>query len=378
MKNRQLWIRFGQLLAVASVGMIVSISCGGDNPTGPAPVKDYPVYFFGMGANWETPMYYEYFPGSDRIDSFYLPFIPTNYMSASADGRQLWVSGGDITYVVDLRSKRVIAELPFGKNTIVFSPNNRYAAIMASGLYILETNDFSVIFHDSLWIEQGRFTADSKRFYAINRPDSGYILDLEHGCLVTKKGFGISNVYGGAISPDETKWFLVMNITYDWSFFLVYDLVADSIVFSQSICPNPIHLQISPYGHYVYLTAGGNIFSFCQPSFSFAVYDVNENIIASEVEAPVSIPDFAAPFLPLDQFVVTPDGKYLVGKWFAALPYVLIYDIEKKETKQLLNLGDKEASSLTTQVSPFERRREPCDNLFFGEGPVARGFGRGG
>ncbi len=356
------------LALLVAAGLALIVSCGDDNPVSPGTVFDCPVYFHGTLMNGENPMYYRYFPGSGRLDSFYLPFEPTNRMSVSADGKQLWVSGGDITYVVNLRTKRVIAELPYNKNSVVFSPDNRYAAVQTGDLFILETNGFAPVFHDPAWIESGGFSADGRRYYAINRPDSGYMVDLEHGNQVTKKGFGVSNLYAGAISRDETKWFLVMGVDYDWSLFMVYDLLADSFIYTHPYCPNPIHLQVSPDGQYVYITAGGSIFSFCQPSFSFAIYDVGENEIVSEVQAPVSIPGYIAPFLPLDHFVVTPDGKYLVGKWFAAFSYLLIYDLEKKEVKRLLDMGDKEPSSLTTPVSIFERRREPCDDLFFGEG----------
>jgi hypothetical protein len=357
------------LVILAATGLALIVSCGDDNPVGPGGGFEYPVYFFAEGMNGTNPMYYRYFPGSERIDSFYLPFVPTYHMSASADGRQLWVSGGDVTYVVDLRTKRVVSELPYNKNSVRFTPDNRYAAVETGDMYILRTDDFSPVFHEPGWIESGRFTTDGKRYYAINRPDSGYMVDLEHDFRVTKKGFGITNLYAGAISRDETKWFLVMGVNYEWSFFLVYDLVADSFIFAHPLCPNPIQLATSPDGRYVYLTAGGSIiFTMCQPSFSFAIYDVGRNEMTSEVQAPVSIPDFLGSFLPLDDFIVTPDGRYLLGKWHEAFSYLLIYDLEKKEVKRLMNLGDKEASSLTTPVSPFEGRRNPCDDSFFGEG----------
>lgn len=360
----------GLTLALLMItGLAFIISCGDDNPVGPGTGFDCPVYFHGTLMNGENPMYYRYFPSSGRLDSFFLPFEPTHRMTVSVTGKELWVADGSTTKIVNLHTKKVAAELPYNGNVLAFSPDGRLAAFQATNLSIIRTDDHSMVYNEQVWLEDGMFSVDSKRFYALARPDSGYMVDLKHGNRVIKKGFGVTNLYAGAISRDETKWFLIMGVDYEWSFFLVYDLIADSIIFSHPFCPNPVRLAVSPDGRYVYLTAGGSIiFTMCQPSFSFAIYDVATNDVTSEVQAPVSIPNFHGSFLPLDYFVVTADNRYLIGSWFNEPQHIVTYDLQKMDTARILYMNDKDAYNFTTPVSIIEGRREPCDDLFFGEG----------
>ena len=126
------------------------IACDDKKPTEPdlpPEPKDYPVYFYDGRLN-EGNWYYVYHPLTNEIDSVHLPY--SFWPVVSADGSLMYIrdaARNDMAVVVT-DSFAVVDRLPYGM-PIDVSPDSQLIAVQRSGLYILRTSDYSVVFHDS-------------------------------------------------------------------------------------------------------------------------------------------------------------------------------------------------------------------------------------
>jgi len=187
-------------------------------------------------------------------------------MTASSDGTILYVvAKNDTIMVFDLDTKTIITELPYeAKGGVAVSPNGQLVAILGDDLYILNTSDYSVVFHDTNRVSSGIFSSDSRSFYcAADETGTGsyyaYKVDLDDDFLVTRKGFAGGNTIGVIPSYDEERWFVYLYGAGFRSFFKVYDVETDSIIFSEFITPGAGYMALTPDGKYLFYTNPGTL-----------------------------------------------------------------------------------------------------------------------
>jgi len=355
---RAIFLRAATAALALFVGVVVyHAGCGEDKGTGPEPAaKKYPIYFMGATKKAGDKICYRYFPATRELDSFNLPVWPDNYISVSSDGSEIWISGSDRIYIYDLSSESIKKELTYnvGGAAVVFSPDGRLATIYEEGnLYIINADDYSVLFHDSEdvlygWFGIGQFIDNGNKYITHQYPDYIYQVDLGHDCEVSRiQVEGIGAFERMLPSEDGRKYFIITRVGIYHSGFFVYDKELDSLVFSCAVAPQPARIKTSPCGRYVYLTAGGTLNSVHLPPFSFAIYDAEANRIIEEVEIPIEeLPDY---YMPLDRIVITPDGRHLFGTWIFMSDCLPAYDLLQKDTVEILRFEGKDCYNICCQ-----------------------------
>ena len=337
-------------MTLLCIALCIYFAACDENPVEPKSAKDYPAYFLDCqheGANW----YFVYHPTSNTVDSFWLP----SYCSPviSADGKKMYVA--DVltghTCVVDLDSLVIINQLPYAA-PIAVSPDNRLMAVHDSGLSILRISDYSVVFNDTTKMYYGVFSSNSKRFYGVPRAGGVYILDLSDPSFSVKR-MSVSLGAVGDVAPsiDETKLFLYLQRPpfYQLGIFVVHDMVADSIIFADTLRPGFGELELTPNGRYVFCTNPGYML-YVTGSPWVTVYDVQQNAIHSTIST-AGILDY--PYengIPLSEICISPDGK-----WLTAIGYrfVLSLDIRRmKFVNHIMLGGPKNLLGLDCQNAP--------------------------
>jgi len=331
------------VVALAVIGALLYVpGCDDDNPTGPVPVKDYPVYFTDI--NDTTSFIYT--PSTGKIDSFHLPFAVRG-MKSTADGRQLYITTLDSTMVLDLATGELSTYISDGPRATYFSPDGKLMAVGENGLTILRVADQSVVYVDTSTVYGGIFSADSKSFYGLTRPNGDgivYRVSLDSGFAVTRKAF-VGSVEEIIPSADESKWFLYKWVTlYDWQF-EVYDVLADSIIFTKTFCPGYGWMALTPDNRYLFYTQPGPQFSGvdpCERPCTITVFDIDNNVILSEIKVS-SFYFFEGDSIPIDlpigEVYVTPDSDWLVGLTCCHLGPFIALDINNLEVVRHENVG---------------------------------------
>ncbi len=341
-------------LAIVGVWLYLS-GCDDDDPIGPVPAESYPVYFTDI--NDTTSFIYT--PATGKIDSFHLPFAVRG-MQSTANGRQLYITTLDSTMVFDIATGELSTYLSDGPRATYFSPDGKLMAVSGGDLTILRIADQSLVYFDTSTVYGGIFSADSKSFYGLT-PVGGdgivYRVSLDSGFAVTRKAF-IGSVEEIIPSADESKWFLYKWVTaYHWQF-EVYDVLADSIIFTKTFCPGYGWMALTPDNKYLFYTQPGPQFGGvdpCERPRTITVFDVNNNVIHSEIK--VSSFYFfegdSIPFdLPIGEVYVTPDGDWLVGLSCCGIGLFIALDINHLEIARHENVGTfRHMSCLTGPVA---------------------------
>lgn len=340
MNNRRICSRIGLLLAVVAVGITMSISCGGDNPTGPAPVKDYPVYFSdGAKDGW----FFEYHPIANTVDSFYLGPERGYRFSISANGKRMYLERESTLDVVDLKSHTVVKELPFTGATTV-SADNDYLAVVNNGIRILQTSDLSIVYEDTLHVAYGSFSADSRRFYCpyldpLTDSQQVAVIDARHGrvrFIAVPTGPPLTYAIP---STDESRLFLWYDIGSCASAFMVYDLRVDSILYYDYLNPGKGDMLVSPNGRLVYYSNPGPAWSSCFPAPSeIYVCDIASNTSTSISTLGIVGSPYEQ-YLPMGELAITPDNRWLCMAHPGGFPFILRYDIRANSLDAYINVG---------------------------------------
>jgi hypothetical protein len=252
---------------LATVAVVVAVGIAGvwlfgcdDDPTGPKPPKDYPVYIGDLAG----PRLFTYYPRARRVDSAAIPWEANWGITASADGRCLYLATDSNVVVIDPVTRGVLTELPYRRSrSVVVSPDNRLVAITGNDLFILRTSDYSVIFSDTDMTEDGRFSCDSRTFYCAagwSTTSTGFVYKVNLACghpLVERVHTSPGGVLEVVPSRGEAKLFLYVRYGSGWCGFLVYDVVADSMIFSDDLIPGSGEIAITSDGRYVFYTNPG-------------------------------------------------------------------------------------------------------------------------
>lgn len=310
------WIVVGLTISLFSIG------CDkGTEPKTQVLTKDYRVFFAEPGSG---PLYklFTFHPTTRHIDSADIPWDPTGDLTVSADGSRLYVSNRNSIAVVDAHTLAKISELPYKTPyPLQMSVDNRFIAIVGERLLILNANDFSVAFQDTVKCEAGSFSEDGNRFYCVvgwnTGPGKVYVVDLaQPGFPITLKSFAAGGVLQIVPSHNESLWFLYINKGYGVSSFEVFDYYADSILFWDDFSPGLGFLVLQPNEKSIFYTNPGSFNMDIELPFNFKRFDVDElaigeNYVDSALFT-VRMTDGNDYRFPPNELAVTPDNRWLV------------------------------------------------------------------
>ncbi|MEW5795956.1 MAG: hypothetical protein AB1772_06300 [Candidatus Zixiibacteriota bacterium] len=275
------------------------------------PPKDYTAYFWGkVNEGW----YFAYHPTTNELDSFYIP--GRGRLSVSADGKLGYrPSGGGYARIVALDSIEngdtvpVLANLPLG-TVQAASPDGKLLAAIGGVLRIFRTSDYSELYRDSALVGLV-FSQNSQRLYGFTRGTyHAFRLDLSNNSYsVTTRQF--EGYLVGAIvpSPDETRWYLLLANSVQ-RVFAVYDVEADSIIFTEYFWPGGGGLAVTPNGDFAFYTNPGDML-WGPGDYDLRIYDASKNTV-SRMSMYGIFPDLEDTGGLVDFNCVTPDGRWLV------------------------------------------------------------------
>jgi len=314
-------------MAIVGVWLYLS-GCDNDNPIGPVPSKDYPVHF----ADINSTAYFTYHPATGVLDSFLLPFAARWGLAASPDGKILYVSTSDSVVAVELATLE-LTSIWTGAcgGGVAVSPDNRLLAVQAGDLYILDAADLSVVYHDTDAVWGGYFSSDSKSFYCIAGGFSGrghiYRVDLNGAPTLMRKWFtGRSPLHIRALN-DGTMWFLYHRMGNWEARFEVYDVAADSVVFSEYMVPGEGYIELTPDEKRVFYTNPGPFLNIGQPDppYTISIFDIEANHVIKEISTIGCFGgDTVLDSLAVTEVVATPDNRWLVGVGIAGDLFVAV------------------------------------------------------
>jgi DNA-binding beta-propeller fold protein YncE len=347
-------LRLLKRAAIAACALILGLGIylGGCNDLSvkPVPAKDYTVYFYDAIHN-EGNWYFTYHPISNSIDSVWLPY--ESYPVISADGKEMyiWNQVDDMIDVLELDSFTLIDQLPYRAPEAV-SPDNRLMAVHGEGLHILRTSDYSVLFSDTS-LGGGVFSSNGQTFYGL--PTAGGILriDLTDSLFPTTR---FSLPFGAVRhirpSKDETRLFLYLHRGGFNSYFAVYDIASDSLIFTEYLWPGFGKLEITPDGRYVFYTNPGTMLGSTPGTPWITVYDVGKNEIHKRISTAGLLDEPDQYGMPLDEICITPDGRWLVALPAKSFPFIFTVDIRTMTITKYLRFFQRLMEGLACQNAP--------------------------
>ncbi|MBD3402965.1 hypothetical protein GF420_08715, partial [candidate division GN15 bacterium] len=316
---RRLWPVF-----VSAVILALIVACNGDDPpVGPEPVEEYVVYFWdGDVPAW----YYRYYPATNSVDSFKVPFETYWGYELSADGSRLYACGLDSVYVVDVTDSPIVVDHIPGRyrGGVAVSRDGPLIALSGAELQILRSSDHSLVFSDTDETHSGVFSYDSRALYAVdwNAGDHWgvYRVSLDDTTDVSRKQF--LSTPGCPCSPlrvvplqDESIWLVYQKLQtgpFDYRLEL-YDPLLDSVLWSQFLSPGHGDAVLTPDGRFAYVTNPGTILHGPPPPKEIYRIDLE----TGQLDATISTAAIPGPdgnrAVVIGRIAITPDGRWLVG-----------------------------------------------------------------
>ena len=338
---------FGILCALL---LLWAVACD-DNSVGPQPGdKQYLVYFYSApeytGADIDTtPRFMSYNPYSNAVDTFMLPIIPKNDMGISPDGRLLYVPTPSTVAVVNTRRKEVVTELPYANVVgVAASQHGNLLAVYGPELWILDADDYEVVYHDSIKVRSGSFSDSGDRFYYARGEEGACMLTLgkypeQHcGRITTPFGFLVFTEVDGP--HDSEIWVTYSMYASEHWLFSTYDPVGDSLLFVDQLEPGGGEFTVTPDGRLVfYNNPGGKIGSYFAPP-EISVFDVESQTIITRVSTLRYVDSVLVDVPYCDDLAVTPDGKWLVATSRYGQDTIVLINIETLSIERYIDLGN--------------------------------------
>lgn len=315
------------------------IDCGlKSTQPAPEPEEDY-IFYFNDASYFDK--YYRYHSATHQVDSLIIPYESRKGFAVAADGSRLYLPDGNMTVVVSTDSFEVITEINYAGGVSV-SPDGRFLAIPGYDISIIDTEDYSVVFHDTNDAASGAFSQNSQAFYCGNSP---YVFKIDlstpdYQITRTQLPYLDHSLRQVVPSVDESKWFLYRQDTINQVsyYFEVYNVALDSIIFTDTLVPGLGEIVVSPDGKYVFYTNPGEMYT--SPSGPFTVFDVEKNKIHKTIEAHTPLHDG----LPVGNLAITPDGRKLVAMGKRGTGEFVIIDVASMEQTEHYYLGQEDVN----------------------------------
>lgn len=339
------------LVAVSTVAWWLVNGCDKkptDPPPEPEPPKDYIVY----GHDWlADSIFYAYHVLTGQLDTIAIPGQRVYDLDVSADGNRLYIRYLNFVRVVDTDDFSTIIELPYRSSWgVSVSPDNRYIALHGGGFRILETQDYSVVFLDTVGSYDGVFSANGSRYYGVSLSTECaevQIVDLERDfnvgrvCLPDDYRF-----YSLIPSPDERYLYMFRSLGDCYAFLDVYDLEGDSLMSRKGVAPACGDMAITPDGRSLFFTGPGDMHGWPPATYTFAHYDV----ATQSVDSALYFSHCAGLYAGMigSDLVITPDGQF-VATSSSSGSRLIIYDVMLGDTTAIKCIGGCGPVGLTVQ-----------------------------
>ncbi len=348
----------GLILLIIAFSVLRFSGCSSDSPVASRSSDSYMVYLTGFQ---DTSLLFGIRPGDTTIKTWTVPWVSEEAVAISADGNLLYHGNESVT-VRETDSFMVMAELPYSAdNGIAVSPDNSKIAFFGDDLYILNTADYSVVFHDTLELEGGVFSHDSKTLYGYGA--TGDFVDLvsfvykltlsSEPPSVALHDLDYARVRGFLPSQDQSLWFFFGTDAFRANTdFVVWDISGDSTVFLDSLgyIGDKCDLELNPDGTFLF-------YSYPCPSISHGMactepgklktFDVAGLVSGSDIDCvPEEVLDpYITEASNIGPICMTPDGAYIVGVSF---DHVIIVDAVQKEMVDHMWLAEETIAFVQT------------------------------
>ncbi len=334
------------VLLVAVVVYCMGLGGCGESPTDSAPRADidYVVYFYSMSGDRGM---YKYYPLTQELDSADLHYEVTGYdhfksLSVSADGELLYMPFESSVVVFDSDSLYPVAELPYKtRYPVEVSPDGSYIAVFGNGVWILNTTDYSVYYHDTTNAIMGVFSADGMRLYAHGSESQPpftaylYVLDLSGAVPVSEKRNSPGYPYRLLPTSDESKYLVVDGL----GGFKIYDVASDSIVLSHHMVGEGGRIALTPDDRFAFYGSPATVLPPDPGTSAFAVIDVQNNLVDEVIDTRFVIDSITPDWFGVGSLAVTPDGRYLVMLDAPMANELLLFDIENRTFVDYIDFG---------------------------------------
>ncbi len=320
------------ILSICSVLILALLSCEGDNPVRPVPVKDYSFYAWcGCDNDW----YYAVHTVADSIDTIPLvPYYAWYGLQVSADGGELYVAMRESVKVIQISDYTEIASISQkAYEFLEVSSDGNYIAIGGESLAVYTTGDYSMVYHKSGEIYAAAFAGNSSVFYYADRTVSPNVVrrvDLLTG-NETDYEWPSGGITEMRVRQDESTWYLYSQSISTTGRFEVYDVASDSIVFREWLSPSYGTLQLSPDERWVAYSYPGTPFDGYNGPSQFTLFDATENRIKMIVST-AAIEDGLNPvYMPIGEIEFAPDGRTLLAAEAGGAGSFLMFDLRELE-----------------------------------------------
>ena len=325
------------ILLVVSTCALTTCSRAPVEPDSTGP-EGYNVYFHS-GANPE--IWYTYNLESDYLDSLTLP-TPHGFRTViSHAGDRMFISnniGDRELFVVNLKSRELIAEMFTNVHYLDVSPDGSLLAVGHEGFSLLNTSDLSINLHiDTALLFRATFSWDGSKLVGAYDDTYGWAPVTDPKAVVEEAinvGYGITNRGRVLTSPLSDHWYVYSRP----HFFVDWDLQADTAAVVDTALNSG-----GPYSHYI--SRDGKYVVYRKIIYptghrEIRVYDTQSHQIVDTV-----IPIFYngtgdSTILNIRELVITPDSKWLVGINDNAPGYLLVYNLEELRIERFVKIPD--------------------------------------
>ena len=328
--------------------------------------KDYSVYFFEPSDSMQLFVYH---PTTGKIETEWLEW-QTNMdwgqsvsPTVSHDGSLLYMPVRPEIYVYDTQTMNLVTMLEYETwFPIDVSANGKYIAFYRHGLFILNTDDYSIIYSDTTSDNCFSFSSSGNAcyYFSYETGTEGTIKiikrveldDSSYSVTSTLWEFG----YPKQIipSPNEDFWLVYSALGMWVDGFLVYDVALDSIIFDYLHSPGGGKLAMTPDGRYAFFGNPGGHLGGPVPRSGFNIFDIHKNEIEQFVVTDYFVDSLTPYAMGVGPMVVTPDNHWLIGLEGPTGDCMFLYDIEAREFRDYEGFGDlsKDVRKITVQLIP--------------------------
>ncbi|MFH1686423.1 MAG: hypothetical protein ABIE70_02750 [bacterium] len=353
----------GALLTV--LVLLLASACDSDNPIQTQPQasmqeQDYVVWMYNR---WRPQELWGYHPATGTIDTLLFADSVANppyRITVSHDGMRLYaLLNSQLVRIFEMPGLSVLGDISVAVgDPVIVSPDGQYFAIAGPDLYIYSTDDLSVVFHDTSQVRHnGVFAADGQTFYGMwsAGPLPGqyvYRLSLDSNPATTQTQYLIDGRPVQVLpTPDQSKWLLYKGGGGSGGF-LAYDALQNSVIFQHDLCPGLGEIVMTPDGRWAFYTNPGGGFYPLGESI-IRMFDIENNRVVEEIVTNAHGDSTAPAHCPIQQMVVTPDGRYLVGLDYPGYNQLICYDITNRTLTDYRYFGaNANISNLTVQLAP--------------------------
>lgn len=335
------------LLATLTLFFFAFSGCN-SKPTDQAAKADedvnYAVYFYSMTGDRGM---YIYNPLTQELDSADLHFELIGYehfksMHLSSDGELIYMPFKETVVVFDTDLLNPITELPYRTNSpVAVSPDGRYIAIFGNGVWVLNSSDYSVYYHDTISAHNGVYSANGMRLYAIGSESQApfatylYALDLSGPEPVSGKTGLPGHPHRLQPTSDGSKLLLLGAL----SSFAIYDIASDSLILTHNMLGAYGRVALTPDDRYAFYGSPATIVPPDGGTSAFAMIDVHNNLVEEVVDTRYVADSVTPDWFGVRSVLATPDGKYLVMLDGPMANELLLFDIATRTFVDYIDFG---------------------------------------